>query len=120
MGLRRSLLGAPSDREVIQALRDGATILDIRTTEEFATGHLNGVLHVPLQELLTELPRIPRDKPVVTCNADDAMSATAAEMLVAHGFVAFDGGGQDHLARLLDEARVDPTDRLEQHPGQAG
>ena len=101
MGLRRQLLGEPGDDEIARLVRDGATILDIRTPEEFAEGHVVNALHIPLDELLQNLPAIPRDRPIVTCNADDALSATAAEMLQAHGFAAYDGGGWSRLRDLL-------------------
>lgn len=105
MGLRKRLLGDPSNEELRRALSEGATILDIRLPEEYERGHLPGSLHVPLAELLRELPSIPKDRPVITCNADDAQSATAAEILSAHGYKAYDGGDWDHLARLIAEER---------------
>jgi rhodanese-related sulfurtransferase len=101
MGLRRQLLGEPGDAEIARLVREGATILDIRTPEEFAQGHVPDALHIPLNELLQNLPSIPKDRPIVTCNADDAMSATAAEVLQAHGFAAYDGGGWSRLRDLL-------------------
>jgi phage shock protein E len=101
MGLRRQLLGEPNNEEIARLVREGATILDIRTPAEFEQGHVEDALHIPLDELLQSLPMIPKDRPIVTCNADDALSATAAEMLQAHGFKAFDGGGWSRLRDLL-------------------
>lgn len=108
MGLRKRLLGDPSNDEICRALQDGATILDIRTPEEYEQGHLAGSMNVPLAELLRELPSIPKSRAVITCNADDAQSATAAEILVAHGFNALDGGGWRHLAQLIEGRHGEP------------
>lgn len=102
-GLRKHLLGEPGAVEIGRLIKDGATILDIRTDDEFASGHVPGALHIPLNELLHNLSRIPRDRPVVTCNANDALSATAAEILGAHGFKAYDGGGWATVARFLEK-----------------
>ncbi|MBK8339783.1 MAG: rhodanese-like domain-containing protein [Flavobacteriales bacterium] len=103
MGLRKRLMGEPSDEEIQRMLKEGATILDIRPQDEFDGGHIAGSLHIPIDELLHSLPLIPKDRPVITCNADDALSATAAEMLGAHGFKAYDGGGWTKLVKLAQE-----------------
>jgi len=103
MGLRKKLLNEPSDEDLRQLLKAGATIIDIRPQDEFDGGHIAGSLHIPIEELLHSLPLIPKERPVITCNADDAMSATAAEMLGAHGFKAYDGGGWTKLVKLTKE-----------------
>lgn len=101
MGLRERLMGHPSREDIARALRAGATVLDIRSDEEYREGHVPGALHIPLGELLKRLPSIPKDQPVVTCNAADAQSGTAAEILEAHGFIALDGGAWTSIARAL-------------------
>ena len=101
MGLRSKLLGEPEPEDIEKLLKEGATVLDIRDQSEYDQGHLEGSMHIPMERLLQNLSRIPRDRPIVTCNADDALSATAAEILHAHGFKAFDGGGWSRLAQLL-------------------
>lgn len=100
-GLRATLMGDASADEVRHALRNGATILDIRDLQAFAAGHVPGSLHIPLGELLPNLARIPRHAPVVTCNAEAAESATAAEILAAHGFRALNGGPWERVRDLL-------------------
>ncbi len=102
-GLRSALMGDASSEEIARLLRQGATIVDIRSAEEYAQGHVPGAVHIPLPELLFSLSSIPKDRPVVTCNAEDALSATAAEILGAHGFRAYDGGGWTNVAKLMDK-----------------
>lgn len=102
-GLRATLLGDASPDEVRDALRNGAIILDVRDIHAFNTGHVPGSLHIPLGELLPGLARIPRHAPVVTCNAEAAESAAAAEILAAHGFVALNGGRWERVRDLLNE-----------------
>lgn len=103
MGLRQRLLGEATNDDLRRAIRAGATILDIRIKEEYEQGHLPGSVHIPLAGLLHHLPAIPKDRPVITCNANDAESATAAEILAAHGYLALDGGDRQQLARLIAE-----------------
>ncbi|MBV6405100.1 MAG: Thiosulfate sulfurtransferase GlpE [Flavobacteriales bacterium] len=111
MGLRKRLLREVSAEEAARMVDEGATVLDIRSHREYESGHIPGALHIPVSDLLKHLPRIPRDRPVVTCNAEDALSATAAEILTAHGFQAVDGGAWVKLSALLKSRRSDEPGR---------
>lgn len=42
------------------------TVIDVRSDEEFATGHIPGAWHIPGGELAAKRDEIPRDRPVVT------------------------------------------------------
>ncbi len=106
-GLRQFLLGGPSD-DLGRLVREGATILDVRSEDEYMEGHLPGAMHVPVSELLQHLHEIPKDLPVVTCNAADANSATAMEILKAHGYRAFDAGAWTTLRGLLERGEGKP------------
>ncbi len=44
-----------------QLLREGAVVIDVRTAEEFRSGHLPGAINIPLGDL-NELPRQVPDK----------------------------------------------------------
>jgi len=44
-------------------------IIDVRTAEEYAAGHVPGAVHVPIDELEAHLDALPRDRTVVPyCN----------------------------------------------------
>jgi rhodanese-related sulfurtransferase len=45
-----------------QYLRLGAIVIDVRTREEFAAGHLPTAINLPLQDIDTLLPRRIQDK----------------------------------------------------------
>jgi rhodanese-related sulfurtransferase len=50
-----------------QQLADAApTVVDVRSAEEYAAGHLPGARHIPVDDLATRLGELPRDRPVVT------------------------------------------------------
>jgi phage shock protein E len=89
--------GAPAagiDGPTAHALvAQGATLLDVRTDEEWAAGHLDAAMHVPIASLETRLDEIPRDHPVVVYCASGVRSARATEMLRSAGYDARDLGG---------------------------
>ncbi|NWF80763.1 MAG: hypothetical protein HXY37_12050 [Chloroflexi bacterium] len=41
------------------------TIIDVRTNDEYAAGHIPSALHLPGDQLAQRLAEIPRDRPVV-------------------------------------------------------
>jgi len=60
--------------------------LDVRTPEEYASGHVPGARLVPVQELADRMGEVPKDRQVyVYCEAG-VRSTKAAEMLATAGF----------------------------------
>lgn len=41
------------------------TVIDVRSAEEYAAGHLPGARHIPDDALAQQQDEIPRDRPVV-------------------------------------------------------
>jgi len=46
-------------------LNPGVVLVDVRPAEEFAFGHLDGAINIPLDELPARLAELPRNSPVV-------------------------------------------------------
>ncbi len=75
-------------------VKEGAQIIDVRTTGEYASGHIKGSINIPLQNLTSNLNKIKKDKPVITCCASGMRSASAKSALVSNGFQqVYNGGG---------------------------
>jgi rhodanese-related sulfurtransferase len=69
-------------------------IVDVRTKEEYDSGHLEGAILFPVQELLDRLDELPTNKPIIVYCRSGARSRSAAETLVANGFtMVYDMGG---------------------------
>jgi phage shock protein E len=70
------------------------TLLDVRTPEEFASGHIAGAGNIAVETLASRLDEVPRDKPVVVYCRSGNRSATAARILDEAGFTnVYDLGG---------------------------
>lgn len=74
-------------------LKEGAQIIDVRTTEEYAAGHMEGARHLPLDTLRDNLGRLDRNKPVCLYCHSGTRSYYAARLLMESGF-----SGVRHLA----------------------
>ena len=66
----------------------GVVLLDVRTQEEYDSGHIAEALLIPLPELESRLDELnPDDHILVYCGSDKySYSVTASEILVAHDF----------------------------------
>ena len=79
-------LAAPRD-DAHAAVEKGAVLLDVRTPEEFAEGHLPGAINVPVSELPSRISELPKtDAGVVVYCRSGNRSARAAGILREHGF----------------------------------
>lgn len=74
---------------------EGATLLDVRTAQEFAAGHLDGAVNIPVDQVEARLPEIPRDRPVVVYCRSGARSRNAASVLRRSGYDVEDLGSID-------------------------
>lgn len=65
---------------------NGATLVDVRSAAEFASGSAPGTINIPLQELGSRLGEIPKSAPVVLCCASGTRSGMAKMMLKKNGY----------------------------------
>lgn len=71
---------------VKQKIDAGATIIDVRTPEEFRDGAYPGAINIPVSNLGARIGEIPKGKPVVLYCASGARSASAARAMKQAGF----------------------------------
>jgi rhodanese-related sulfurtransferase len=65
----------------------GARLVDVRTPQEFASGHLPGAVNVPVQELDRRMGELPeKERPIVLYCRSGARSSSAARMLKSAGY----------------------------------
>lgn len=84
-----------------QLIKDGAIILDVRTSGEYAGGHINGSVNIPVDRLSQNLGKLKdKKKPVITCCASGMRSATAKSILQSNGFVNVYNGGAWHRLNM--------------------
>lgn len=77
-----------------ELVKNGAQIIDVRTKGEYQGGHIRGSVNIPLQNLQSNISKIKKDKPVITCCASGMRSATAKNILKSNGFPeVYNGGG---------------------------
>ncbi|MFZ4816453.1 MAG: rhodanese-like domain-containing protein [Phototrophicaceae bacterium] len=69
-------------------------LLDVRTVEEFNSGHISNAANISLQTLATRLAEVPQDQPIVVYCRSGNRSAQAAQILRDAGYTEiYDLGG---------------------------
>lgn len=105
--------------DAVQLANQGALLLDVRSDEEFAGGHIIDAKHIRGGELETSAETLKkyREKPIVVYCESGAMAATAVRVLQAKGFTkvtSIKGGlnawRQDNLP-LVKEGKGKPARR---------
>ena len=83
-----------------QQIRAGALLVDVRSPEEFAAGHLEGALNIPHDVIAARLAEFGQDKTkqiVLYCRSG-RRSGIARDALIANGFTAVvNAGGYEDL-----------------------
>jgi rhodanese-related sulfurtransferase len=98
----KKLFGAGPKTDFKALLQNGAQIVDVRTKEEFQSGHIKGSVNLPLNNLGNQMNKLKKDKPVITCCASGMRSAAARNILKSRGFKeVYNGGGWMSLQNKL-------------------
>lgn len=99
-----SMLQGGADN-VAEVLAGNHIVIDVRTPQEYAGGHVKGSKNIPLQQLQSRLHELPKDTPIVFCCASGARSGSATSMAQSAGRTAVNGGPWGNVQRLLSGAR---------------
>lgn len=96
----------------MQAQKAPMFLLDVRTPEEFAAGHIAGAVNIPYDQVATRLAEIPKDKEVVLYCKSGRRAGMAAETLSSNGYTKLghlDGDMQGWTAAGRPVAGTAPT-----------
>lgn len=85
-----------------ELLAEGAVIVDVRSTMEYAGGHLSNSINIPLDQLQSKIAKLDKTKPVITCCASGMRSGSAKRILKANGFEEVVNGGGWHSLRQYE------------------
>ena len=98
LGRLRGMFGAqPADgslgskikaERALEVVRGGATLLDVRESSEWKSGHAPGAIHIPLGDIDKAPRRLRQGRPVVVMCASGMRSRTAAKHLRSLGWDA--------------------------------
>jgi len=78
-----------------------ATIVDVRTEEEFSEGKANNSVNIPLHEIVDRIEELKQMQPMVLCCRSGQRSGKAMEYLKSQGLdQVHNGGGWEEVVAL--------------------
>jgi len=90
----KNILGMGPKTDLRELIRQGATIIDVRSKGEYANGHATGSINIPLDQLQSNLGRLKsKDHPIITCCASGMRSGVAKSTLKSAGYTNVHNGG---------------------------
>jgi rhodanese-related sulfurtransferase len=66
--------------------QEGGVLVDVRSPKEYAEGHVDGAINVPVGDMAERLGELPRDRPLVLYCRSGGRAARAARLLNKNGF----------------------------------
>jgi phage shock protein E len=98
----KNLFGFGPKVDYTKLVKEGAVILDVRSKGEFQNGHIKGSINISVDTLSSNLSKLKKDKPIITCCASGMRSASAKSILKSNGFTeVHNGGGWQSLRNKL-------------------
>lgn len=92
----KKLLGIGPSVDLGELIAGGATIVDVRSAAEYTSGHVKGSMNIPLDRIHSQLSKLDKNKPVITCCASGMRSGAAKSILKSNGFTQVYNGGSWH------------------------
>ncbi|MCC7030042.1 MAG: rhodanese-like domain-containing protein [Chitinophagaceae bacterium] len=89
----KKLFGLGPQTDFAALLQQGGIIVEVRSTAEYQSGHIKGSMKIPLQNLASNLSKIKKNTPLITCCASGMRSASAKSILKSNGFTEVHNGG---------------------------
>ena len=86
---------------ISELLKSGAKVVDVRTPAEYAEGHVQDSINIPLNELLNYPEELKKMKGIIVCCASGIRSSKAANLLKMQGIECLDGGSWMNLNYLM-------------------
>lgn len=94
--LKEMILGETID--YTDLISKGAIVVDVRTQDEFKSGHIQGSKNIPLNEISAKLDVLKGKEVILVCRSG-ARSGIAKSILTSNGIHAHNAGAWQTLAR---------------------
>ena len=98
-----NLLGFGPKTDYSELVKQGALILDVRSKGEYSSGHIQGSVNIPVEQLGNNLGKLKdKNKTIITCCASGMRSASAKGILTSNGYQnVYNGGAWQNLDRKI-------------------
>lgn len=93
MSFLSSIFGTTDNTKLTDAIQDGAFLVDVRSSGEFASGSVKGAVNIPLDRIASQLAKFKGKKNIVVFCRSGNRSGQAKSILEQNGFQNVVNGG---------------------------
>ncbi len=105
MGLFSFLFEKKDNSTIINAIKDGALLVDVRTTSEFSSGSVNGAINIPLDKVAHQISKFKNKKAIIVFCRSGNRSSQAKSILERNGIHnVINGGTWQNVRNIKEEA----------------
>lgn len=88
--------------QIEKIIKEGAFLVDVRTPEEFADGHVKISINIPLDKIQNQLPKFKGKKNIIVFCRSGNRSGKAKSILEKNGFTnVIDAGTWQEIDQIL-------------------
>lgn len=92
-GILNYLFSKNSTTSLVELIKDNGFLVDVRSPEEYALGHVNGSVNIPLDKIAIQLEQFKNKKNIIVFCKSGMRSHQAKAILNQHGFTNVTNGG---------------------------
>lgn len=93
MGILSWLFGGSAKQDLSGIISEGAFLVDVRSSGEFAQGHVKGSVNIPLDHIPSQLAKFKNRKNIIVFCRSGNRSSQAKLFLEQNGFANIVNGG---------------------------
>lgn len=103
IGLFKSIFSENSNDELKTLVQNDAFLVDVRTPQEFAEGHVPGSVNIPLDEVSNQVSKFKNKTNIIVFCRSGNRSGQAKTILKQNGFTNVTNGGTwKNIKTLVD------------------
>ena len=93
--------------ELSKLIKEDAVLVDVRSSEEFAEGSVDGAINIPVDVLQDNIEKFPADKPIIVFCKSGNRAEKARKILEENNILdVVNGGSWQNVKKALDEAKT--------------
>lgn len=103
------------ESELPRLIKEGAVLIDVRSSEEFDEGSVPGAINIPIDLLPDNIGKIPTDKPIIVFCKSGNRAGKAKKILEENNITDVSNGGSwQNVQKALDkaESEVEPEKEM--------
>lgn len=114
-GMLYSCNQTKKESELPRLIKEGAVLIDVRSSEEFDEGSVPGAINIPIDLLPDNIGKIPTDKPIIVFCKSGNRAGKAKKILEENNITdVTNGGSWQNVQKTLNkaESEVEPEKEM--------